>query len=305
MSSDSVASPGSRFSVPLPPARTWLTSIMYIAAVAMFLRFYNLPLKPLHGDEAVNGLFLTRLVVPPHQYRYDPANYHGPTLFYAAWLSTSVFPDADLRHPMCRWRCRAAQRAADAAAQAIDRFDRRTGRRVASGGVTGRRLFLPLLHSRDAAGLLHDRPRGGRSRLASERARDVLVHGRAVSRTDVCDQRDRLHLGIRARGRDVRCGLARRGSIQRSRGAADHLAVAAGVPASRASRRTQTRTTAGDARLRAGSSRRRLCLASTSSSTPRSSRTRRGQSMPSGRLRCGREQERATTSTPRTHILRG
>ena len=91
MSSDSVASPGSLSSAPLP-ARAWLTAIIYIAAAALLLRFYDVPLKPLHSDEAVNGLFLTRLVVPPHQYRYDPANYHGPTLFYAAWLSTLVFP---------------------------------------------------------------------------------------------------------------------------------------------------------------------------------------------------------------------
>ena len=64
---------------------------MYIAAVAMLLRFYNLPLKPLHHDEGVNGLFLRALAGPPHEYRYDPANYHGPTLYYAAWLSTIVF----------------------------------------------------------------------------------------------------------------------------------------------------------------------------------------------------------------------
>ena len=64
---------------------------MYIAAVAMLLRFYNLPLKPLHHDEGVNGLFLAALARPPHEYRYDPANYHGPTLYYAAWLSTVVF----------------------------------------------------------------------------------------------------------------------------------------------------------------------------------------------------------------------
>ncbi len=91
MFSTSVASPESRSNSTSRPSRTWLTAIMYIAAVALFLRFYNLPLKPLHSDEAVNGLFLTRLVVPPHQFHYDPANYHGPTLFYAAWLSTLVF----------------------------------------------------------------------------------------------------------------------------------------------------------------------------------------------------------------------
>ena len=70
--------------------RTWWTAVIYLAAVAMFLRFYDLPLKPLHHDEGVNTLFLTSLVKPPHVYRYDPANYHGPTLYYFAWLSVAL-----------------------------------------------------------------------------------------------------------------------------------------------------------------------------------------------------------------------
>jgi uncharacterized protein (TIGR03663 family) len=73
-----------------PPARLWWTAIIYLAAAAMLLRFYDLPLKPLHHDEGVNTLFLTGLVEPPHVYRYDPANYHGPTLYYFAWLSVAV-----------------------------------------------------------------------------------------------------------------------------------------------------------------------------------------------------------------------
>jgi uncharacterized protein (TIGR03663 family) len=77
---------------PAPPSpRAWWTAAIYIAAVAMFLRFYDLPLKPLHHDEGVNTLFLTDLVRPPHTFRYDPGNYHGPTLFYFGWLSATVF----------------------------------------------------------------------------------------------------------------------------------------------------------------------------------------------------------------------
>jgi uncharacterized protein (TIGR03663 family) len=71
--------------------RGWWTAIIYIAAVALFLRFYDLSLKPLHHDEGVNTLFLTDLVRPPHAYTYDPGNYHGPTLFYFGWLSVSLF----------------------------------------------------------------------------------------------------------------------------------------------------------------------------------------------------------------------
>jgi uncharacterized protein (TIGR03663 family) len=59
-----------------------------VVTIAMLLRLYALDLKPLHHDEAVNALLLTWLVDPPHEYRYDPANYHGPTLYYFGWLST-------------------------------------------------------------------------------------------------------------------------------------------------------------------------------------------------------------------------
>jgi uncharacterized protein (TIGR03663 family) len=72
-------------------ARAWWTAVLYIATVALFLRYYDLPLKPLHHDEGVNALLLSSLVEPPHAYRYDPANYHGPTLYYFGWLSTAAF----------------------------------------------------------------------------------------------------------------------------------------------------------------------------------------------------------------------
>jgi uncharacterized protein (TIGR03663 family) len=42
-----------------------------------------LSLKPLHHDEGVNGILLVRLI-REGIYRYDPANYHGPSLYYFA-----------------------------------------------------------------------------------------------------------------------------------------------------------------------------------------------------------------------------
>ena len=68
----------------------WSTGLVYIAALALFLRFYDLPLKPLHHDEGVNTSFLSKLVRPPHVYTYNPQSFHGPTLYYFAWLSVSV-----------------------------------------------------------------------------------------------------------------------------------------------------------------------------------------------------------------------
>jgi uncharacterized protein (TIGR03663 family) len=64
------------------------------AAAAMLvatavLRLLDLTVKPLHHDEGVNGLFLTTLFRNGY-YRYDPANYHGPTLYYFGWITTTI-----------------------------------------------------------------------------------------------------------------------------------------------------------------------------------------------------------------------
>ncbi|MEP6743705.1 MAG: flippase activity-associated protein Agl23 [bacterium] len=67
--------------------RTWRIAGVLIFILAAFLRLYDLNLVPLHHDEGVNGNFLVRLV-RENIYKYDPANYHGPTLYYFA----AVFP---------------------------------------------------------------------------------------------------------------------------------------------------------------------------------------------------------------------
>ncbi|MGH9967034.1 MAG: flippase activity-associated protein Agl23 [Pyrinomonadaceae bacterium] len=87
-------SPARKINAPAPEAapeaqtsdlseRTWLIASVSILAVAAILRIYNLNLVPLHHDEGVNGNFLVRLVREGF-YHYDPANYHGPTLYYFA-----------------------------------------------------------------------------------------------------------------------------------------------------------------------------------------------------------------------------
>ncbi len=72
----------------LSPA-AWRAAAAAILIGAALLRFYDLELKPLHHDEGVNSWFLTRLF-REGVYVYDPRNYHGPTLYYAALLSTRV-----------------------------------------------------------------------------------------------------------------------------------------------------------------------------------------------------------------------
>lgn len=54
-----------------------LTTIVVGAA----LRLYELTLRPFHHDEGVNGFFMMKLV-NEGVYKYDPSNYHGPSLYY-------------------------------------------------------------------------------------------------------------------------------------------------------------------------------------------------------------------------------
>jgi uncharacterized protein (TIGR03663 family) len=68
----------------------WLISCGLVALLAIFLRFYWLGLKPFHHDEGVNGWFLTNLY-RDGIYKYDPANYHGPTLYYISLAFAEVF----------------------------------------------------------------------------------------------------------------------------------------------------------------------------------------------------------------------
>jgi uncharacterized protein (TIGR03663 family) len=80
--------------------RAWFIAVVAILLVAAILRLYDLDLVPLHHDEGVNGNFLVRLVREGY-YHYDPANYHGPTLYYfaavVAWiLRPLVGPNANL-----------------------------------------------------------------------------------------------------------------------------------------------------------------------------------------------------------------
>lgn len=63
------------------PERAWVYASAAILLLAFALRVYALDMKPLHHDEGVNGFFLTNLL-RQGRYTYDPANYHGPTLYY-------------------------------------------------------------------------------------------------------------------------------------------------------------------------------------------------------------------------------
>ena len=61
-----------------------------ILALAAFLRFFLLGIKPPHFDEGINGWFVDQMMKNGF-YRYDPTNYHGPLHFYVLLLSESLF----------------------------------------------------------------------------------------------------------------------------------------------------------------------------------------------------------------------
>jgi uncharacterized protein (TIGR03663 family) len=69
-----------------------LTAIMIALAiiVAIWFRFHLIDLKPFHFDEGVNYNFLHNLATTG-EYRYDPTNYHGPTLYYLALITLRIF----------------------------------------------------------------------------------------------------------------------------------------------------------------------------------------------------------------------
>lgn len=79
------------------PERAWILSVIVIFVIGAILRLYDLDLVPLHHDEGVNGNFLVRLVREGN-YRYDPENYHGPTLYYFSalipWIIKLLFGSA-------------------------------------------------------------------------------------------------------------------------------------------------------------------------------------------------------------------
>jgi len=83
------------------PENTWRIGVIVIFLIAAVLRLYDLNLVPLHHDEGVNGNFLVRLV-REGSYQYDPANYHGPTLYYFAslipWTVKLLFGSAARDH---------------------------------------------------------------------------------------------------------------------------------------------------------------------------------------------------------------
>jgi len=52
-------------------------------------RLYDISSRPLHHDEGVNGIFMKNLI-QTGVWKYDPKNYHGPTLYYLQLVPTWI-----------------------------------------------------------------------------------------------------------------------------------------------------------------------------------------------------------------------
>jgi len=63
----------------------WIQIIvmLIILGAAIFFRTFELSLKPIHHDEAVNYYFLSKLI-EEHDYQYNPTAYHGPILYFSS-----------------------------------------------------------------------------------------------------------------------------------------------------------------------------------------------------------------------------
>jgi uncharacterized protein (TIGR03663 family) len=70
--------------------RLFAISFLAVLAAGSALRIPRLDLRPMHGDEAVHAVKFGELL-ERGRYRYDPEEYHGPTLYYStlpvAWLT--------------------------------------------------------------------------------------------------------------------------------------------------------------------------------------------------------------------------
>ena len=76
-------------------------ALLLAIAGALALRAHDLGNRPLHNDEAVNATKLAALW-DKGEYKYDPHEYHGPTLHYFSLpflkLSSAINSDGRARH---------------------------------------------------------------------------------------------------------------------------------------------------------------------------------------------------------------
>lgn len=71
------------------PSRLAIAAVLIVAALALGTRVIALDARPMHGDEA-NQAHKTGRLIDEGEYRYDPHEHHGPTLYYFALASAAL-----------------------------------------------------------------------------------------------------------------------------------------------------------------------------------------------------------------------
>jgi len=72
-----------------------ISGLLFAIVVALVLRLPHVAERPMHNDEAVNGIKFGALWLHG-DYKYDPNEHHGPTLYYATLLATGSAGSKDL-----------------------------------------------------------------------------------------------------------------------------------------------------------------------------------------------------------------
>ena len=135
-------------------------SILVVALGALAVRAPRLSLRPMHTDEAVHADNFRKAFLEHGGYKYDPNEYHGPTLNYftliPAWLS-SAHTYADITEVTLRIVPVVFGTLVVLLTLLLVRGlgTCRRGGGAAGGPLAGDGLLQPLLHPGDAAGLLH------------------------------------------------------------------------------------------------------------------------------------------------------
>ncbi|MCH8327711.1 MAG: TIGR03663 family protein [Candidatus Marinimicrobia bacterium] len=80
----------------MPDRRIFTRLLVLSILAALVARLPNLTRRPMHTDEAVHAVKTAELL-EGHAFVYDPLDYHGPTLYYAAWVSARLHGAGDLQ----------------------------------------------------------------------------------------------------------------------------------------------------------------------------------------------------------------
>jgi uncharacterized protein (TIGR03663 family) len=79
------------------PLFTTIAAVLLFSIAGLGLRLPRLSERPMHNDEAVNAIKFGQLL-ETGDYKYDPEEYHGPTLHYATLALAKLTGAKDLAH---------------------------------------------------------------------------------------------------------------------------------------------------------------------------------------------------------------